>query len=138
MQLAVLNPRGKDPDQTFPDFAGAPDDALHAPVNYHAFAACTGGGFYRNASSIPAETRAVLVLLRHDLKSARGAVIELRRAKKVVMIAWKEAGAQQVAAQLSKPAKLCLFREICERCDGAIATTPDLCLLYTSPSPRDS
>jgi hypothetical protein len=74
--------------------------------------------------------RAVVLLLRHDLKPARAAVVELRKAKKVVAIAWKEAGPQQVAAQLSKPAKLQLFREICERCDGAIATTPDLVPLF--------
>jgi len=130
MKLAVLNPGGNDPEQTFPDFAGAPDENTHAPVNYHAFAACTGGGFYRKASAIPAEVRAVVLLLRHNLKPARGAVVELRQAKKVVAIAWKEAGAQQVAAQLSDPGKLRLFREICERCDGAIATTPDLVPLF--------
>ena len=126
MKLAVLNPRGNDPDQMFPDFAGSPDEHAHAPVNYHAFAACTGGGFFRRASSIPAEMRAVLVLVRHDLKATRDAIAELRRAKKAVVIGWKEAGAHQIAAQLAKPAQVRLFREICERCDGAIAVTPDL------------
>ena len=42
MKLAVLNPKGRDPEQHFPDGAGAPDDTQHAPVNFHAFAACTG------------------------------------------------------------------------------------------------
>ena len=130
MKLAVLNPRGNDPDQWFPDFAGGPEEGAHAPVNHHAFAACTGGGFFRTAAAIPEEMRAVLVLVRHDLKSAREAVIALRRAKKVVAIAWKEAGAHQVAAQLARPAQLALFREICERSDAAIATTPDLVPLF--------
>lgn len=130
MQLAVLNLRGHDPDQRFPDFAGEPMENAHAPINHHGFAACTGGGFFRQGSSIPAEWRAVLVLLRHDLRPAREAVVEMRRAKKIVAIAWKEAGAQQVAAQLAKPKQLRLFREICERCDGAIATTPDLVPLF--------
>ena len=68
----------------------------------------------------------MLVLVRHDLKATRDAIAELRRTKKVVVIAWKEAGAHQIAAQLAKPAQVRLFREICERCDGAIAVTPDL------------
>ena len=42
MKLAVLNPKGRDPDQQFPNGAGAPDEKRHAPVNFHAFAACTG------------------------------------------------------------------------------------------------
>lgn len=126
MKLCVLNPGGNDPEQHFPNFAGQPDETAHAPVNYHGFAACTGGSFYRRASAIPESEKAVLLLLRHDLKSARGAIVELRRAKKIVAIAWKEAGAFQVAQQLAKPAKLQMFREICERADLAIATTHDL------------
>ncbi|HYR59459.1 MAG TPA: hypothetical protein VEO95_12550, partial [Chthoniobacteraceae bacterium] len=78
MKLCVLNPGGNDPEQHFPDFAGRPDDAAHPPTNHHGFAACTGGGFFRKDAAIPADARAVLVLLRHDLKSARQAVVELR------------------------------------------------------------
>ena len=70
MKVAVLNPRGNDPDQLFPDFAGAPDDRTHAQVNYHVFAACTAGGFFRDADSIPAEMRAVILLLTKDLSRA--------------------------------------------------------------------
>jgi hypothetical protein len=130
MKLCVLNPGGNDPEQHFPHGAGTPEDGPHAPVNYHGFAACTGGGFYRKDNAIPAEAKAVLVLLRHDLKSARQAVVELRREKKIVGIAWKEAGPFQIAAQLAKPAKLQLFREICERADLAIATTVDAVPLF--------
>lgn len=126
MKLCVLNPGGHDPEQQFPDGAGTPDDTAHAPVNYHGFAACTGGGFYRKASAIPANERAVLLLIRHDLKSARNAIVELRRAKKIIGIAWKEAGAAQIAAQLATRSRLQLFREICERADLGVATTPDL------------
>ena len=136
MKLSVLNPGGNDPEQHFPNFAGQPDDAVHPPVNYHGFAACTGGSFFRKDTAIPSDAKAVLVLLRHDLKSARAAVVELRRAKKTVAIAWKEAGAFQVAAQLAKPAKVQLFREICERCDLALATTPDLVPLFRHAGAR--
>src|SRR4029453_13065302 len=126
MKVAVLNPRGNDPDQSFPDFAGAPDERLHPPVNFHAFAACTGSGFYRDADSIPSDVRAVIVLLTHDLSRANLALTRLRREKKIEVLAWKEAGAHQVWKQLPTPRALARFRDLCERSDGAIATTPDL------------
>ncbi len=136
MKLCVLNPGGNDPEQHFPDFAGRPDEVAHPPVNYHGFAACTGGSFFRKNTAIPADRKTVLVLLRHDLKSARHAVVDLRREKKIVAIAWKEAGALQVAEQLAKPANVQLFREICERCDLAIATTADLVPLFRNAGAR--
>jgi hypothetical protein len=136
MKLAVLNPGGRDPEQPFPDGAGAPDETRHPPVNYHGFAACTGGAFYRKDEAIPREQKEVLLLLRSDLKAARQAIIELRRAGRTVAIAWKEAGAFQVAAQLARPARLRLFQEICARADGAIATTPDLVPFFTAAGAR--
>ncbi len=136
MSLAVLNPGGNDPEQHFPDFAGPPDDAAHAPVNFHAFAACTGGAFYRKDQAIPADVKHVLLLLRSDLKACRNALLELRRAGKTVAVSLKEAGAFQVAALLGKADKLRLFQEICARADAAIATVPDLVPLYLGAGAR--
>jgi hypothetical protein len=136
MKLAVVNSRGRDPEQAFPDHAGTPDEAIHAPLNYHGFAACTGGTFYRKEEAIPKEQKEVLLLLRQDLKASRQAMLELRRAGKTVAIAWKEAGAFQVATQLGKAANLRLFEEICQRADGAIATTPDLAPIFTAAGVR--
>jgi hypothetical protein len=137
MKVAVLNPRGNDPDQAFPDFAGEPDERLHPPVNYHAFAACTGSGFYRDADSIPSDVRAVIVLLTHDLGRANLALTRLRREKKIAVLAWKEAGAHQISKQLASPRSLSRFRDLCERSDGAIATTPDLVPFFLgSGAPR--
>jgi hypothetical protein len=136
MKLAVLNPRGNDPEQHFPDGAGAPDEAVHPPVNYHAFAACLNGGFYRKESAIPADMKAVVVLIRRDLKAVRQALSDLRRAGKTTAIAFKEAGAFQVASLLGKPANVKLLREICERADAAIATTPDLVPFFRAAGVR--
>ncbi len=136
MKLAVLNPGGNDPEQHFTDFAGQPTDQQHAPVNFHAYAACTGGSFYRKDAAIPADTKAVLLLLRHDLKASRQALIELKRAGKTVMVSLKETGSSQVAALLENPGKLKLFREICERASGAIAATEDLAPLYRAAGAR--
>lgn len=130
MQLAVLNPGGRDPEQRFPDGAGAVDVRAHAPVNYHAYAACTRGGFFREAKNIPDEMRAVLVLLRKDLKPALTAVKTLKAEGRTVAISWKESGQHQVAQQLDSAANLALFREICSLADGALSSTPELVRLY--------
>ena len=132
MQLAVLNPGGRDAEQRFPDWAGAPDAHGHAPVNYHAYAACTRGGFFRDAKNIPGEMRAVLVLLRKDLKPALAAVKALKAEGRMVAISWKEGGQHQVAQQLDSAANLALFREICSLADGALSSTPELVWLYIS------
>ncbi len=136
MKLAVLNPRGRDPEQAFSDGAGTPDEQAHPPLNYHGFAACTGGTFFRKEEAIPADQKHVLLLLRQDLKASRQAMVELRRGGKTVALAWKEAGAFQIATQLSKAANLKLFEEICQRADGAIATTPDLVPIFTAAGVR--
>jgi hypothetical protein len=130
MRVAVLNPGGRDHEQLFPDGAGSPDDRVHAPVNYHAYAACTGGGFSRDAARIPADTRAVLLLLRRDLKPALRALRELKAAGKTVAISWKESGQHQIARQLDHADALALFREICAACDAALSSTPELVSLY--------
>jgi len=129
-QLAVLNAGGRDPLQKFPDFAGAVNDHVHAPVNYHAYAACTGGGFYREVAELPPETKAVLLLLRRDLKTALAALRKLKAANKIVAVSWKESGLHQVAAQLLEPKSVALFHEICALADGALSSTADLMPLY--------
>jgi hypothetical protein len=136
MKLAVLNPKGSDPTQDFPDGAGAPAEDRHPPVSGHGFAACTSGTYCRKDQEIPAEQKDVLVLLRGNLKAVRQALVELRAEKKTVAIAWKEAGPQQIAEQLEKPAVLKVFQEICQRVDGAIATTPDLVPFFTAAGVR--
>jgi len=136
MQLAVLNPGGRDPEQRFPDGAGVPDARVHAPVNYHAYAACTAGGFFRDAHAIPGEMRAVLLLLRSDLKPALAAVKTLKAQGRIVAVSWKESGQHQVAKQLDSAANLALFREICALADGALSSTPEIVPLYRAAGAR--
>src|SRR5690348_4802423 len=45
-KLTVLSPRGRDAEQYF-DQPVTPESSAHAPVNFHAFATCTGGSFQR-------------------------------------------------------------------------------------------
>ena len=51
---------------SFAQGAGLPSDSGHPPVNYHAYAACCQGGFYRKSEEVPDAVRCVLVLLRKD------------------------------------------------------------------------
>jgi len=131
VKLAVLNPGGHDREQAFPDGAGSPDDAAaHPPVNYHAYAACMGGTFYREPGRIPAEESAVLLVLRRDLKHCLKALRRLKKAGKQVAVSLKESGLHQVAQLLGAVEVMALFREICEKADGCIASTPNLEGLY--------
>lgn len=131
--LAVLNPGGRDPNRSFPSGAGQPRDLGHPPVNSHAYAACTGGGFYRKAGDIPAATRAVLVLLRRNgLPEALRAVRRLKSSGKCVLISWKESGLHQVANALADVGRHGLFQTLCREADGFISSTPDLVPLYAA------
>lgn len=133
--LAVLNPNGHDPDQSYRREVGLPDPSVHAPVNYHAYAACTEGGFYRTVS-LAAEHRSVLLLLRGDLKAAQKAFGLLKSHGCFVAIAFKETGTHQVAAQLNRAAVVSRFRALAAEADLCLASTPELVTFYQSVSRR--
>ena len=136
MQLAVLNSGGHDAEQSFLDGAGAPDPRIHPPVNYHAYAACTRGAFFRDAKRIPDAMRTVLVLLRSDLKTAISVVKMLRAQGRTVAISCKESGQHQIARQLDSAAHVAMFRELCALAHGALSSTPELVQLYRAAGAR--
>ncbi|MBW0000117.1 MAG: hypothetical protein JO015_13530 [Verrucomicrobia bacterium] len=133
--LAVLNPGGRDPDQSYQAGPGLPDPSVHAPVNYHAYAACTGGGFYRTSRRAAAH-RNVLLLLRDDLKAAQNAFRLLKASGCFVAIAFKEAGTHQVAVQLRRASAVTRFRALAAEADLCLASTPELATLYQVVSRR--
>jgi hypothetical protein len=133
--LAVLNPNGRDPDQSFETGSGSPLDGLHPPLNYHAYAACTRGGFYRH-TDLAARHRSVLLLLRSDLWEAAKAFESLRAHGCFIAVSFKESGTHQVTKQLSRPKRFRLFREIADTADLCLSSTPDLVPLYASVSKR--
>ncbi|TSA31153.1 MAG: hypothetical protein D4R65_11715 [Verrucomicrobiaceae bacterium] len=129
MSFSVLNPGGRDSDQVFPDGPGKPDDPGHPPVNYHAYAACRKGGFYRDEKSVPAGT--VLVLLRkRNLRSALASIATLRKRSCKIFVSCKESGSHQVADLLGDVSRWELFQEVCGASDGAISSTPELVTIY--------
>jgi hypothetical protein len=133
--IAVLNPGGRDPDQSFWDGPGQPDETAHPPVNYHAYAACTKGAFYRTPA-FAARHRSVLLLLRGDLSESQRAFAILKAHGCFVAVSFKESGTQQVARQLSKPKRFQRFREIASSADLCFSSTPDLLPLFASVSKR--
>jgi hypothetical protein len=137
MKLAVLNADGRDPEQAFPDYAGAPGAGGHPPVNFHAFAACTAGTFHRKVTAIGDDQKYVLLLLRADLKPCLRALEELKARGKIVAITWKETGGHQIAQQLNDPVNIQRFRTICASAHGALATTPESILVYRSAGAKN-
>ncbi len=124
--LAVLNPGGRDPEQHFPAGAGQPDAAgsPHPPINYHAYAACTGGSFHAGLDKALATGRPVLLLLRQDLGAAWRCLRRLKKAGRTVAVAFKEAGSAQVAARLAPGPDLRRLVAIVEAADGCLAAAP--------------
>jgi hypothetical protein len=129
LKLAVLNPGGHDAEQYF-DSLPLPDSKGHAPVNFHGFAACTGGSFHRESKQAIAENAPVLLLLRGDLKSSYRALIECQKQKRIVLVSLKETGMHQFAQQFSRAKSFTRFLDIMNRASGCIATTPEMAEIY--------
>ena len=131
--FAVVNPGGRDQTRIFAQGAGSPADPGHPPVNYHGYAACCRGAFYRGCGQIPAAVESVLVLLRKSgLGDALQAVRSLRKRGNRVLVSWKESGLPQVARALERPRIASRFRAVCAEAHGFLSSTPDLVPLYQS------
>ena len=124
-RLAVLNPAGRDHEQYFAGNRSAPANE-HAPVNFHAYAACTYGAVFRDPKRAIASGWPVLLLLRGDFRASERALAELKRTKRKTVVALKETGAHQVAQQLSDPARFARFVRIVRAANGCVASTPEV------------
>jgi hypothetical protein len=134
--FVVLNPGGRDAEQSFVNGPGLPTDAGHPPVNYHAFAACMHGSFLRDAATVPPEAT-VLLLLRRDLRPALRTLDLLKKKGARVFITWKESGLHQVAKALDGRNQWERFQELSGNSFGAIATTHELPSLYRAAGARN-
>jgi hypothetical protein len=124
-----LNPAGRDPEQRF----GGADTAaanVHPPVNFHAYAACTGGAVFCETKRAIASGWPVLVLLRGDFRATERALSELKKARRITAISLKETGAHQIAQQLSDPTRFARFAKIVNEANGCVATTPEAAELF--------
>ena len=134
-KLTVLSPRGRDPEQYF-DQAVTPESAGHAPVNFHAFAACSGGSFQRETEKAIEEKTPILLLLRGDFKATQKALSECRAAGRTVVVSLKETGLHQIAQQMSDGGRIERFLDIMNCAQGVLATTPEAVDLYLQARPK--
>ena len=124
-RLSVLNPLGRDREQHFSGAAAAADQAAHAPVNFHAYAACTGGSFFRDTAGAIDARKPVLLLLKPSFREAERALTALKNAGLPVVVSLKETGLHQIADQLQITMQLPRLLRIFAAADGYLAPTPE-------------
>jgi hypothetical protein len=124
--LAVLNPKGRDP---YLDYSRGPDSyqrGVHAPINFHAYAAATNGAFFDSTEDF-LEVRdrydAVFVLIRRRTWITLEAVRKLKKAGVTVLVAWKECSHNQISRQLNSVKAVRAYGEILELADGIVSPT---------------
>ena len=126
VSLAVLNPRGRDPFLDYRELPSEPFPGIHAPVNFHAYAAATGGAFFDTTEEVIAQRDrfdAVLVLIRKRAWISLKAVRTLQAAGIPVIVAWKECSEAQIAKQLRSLRAGMAYRKLIALADGILSPT---------------
>ncbi len=124
--LAVLNPKGRDPFLDYHDGPESYENGVHAPVNFHAYAAATYGAFYNSADELLKQKDrfdAVLVLIRRRTWITLTAVKQLKAAGMRVIVSWKECSHNQVSRQLRNARTIRAYGEILALADGILSPT---------------
>jgi len=129
MKLAVFCPTGSDPYQRFDDFAGEVNDAVHPPINYHAYAACLSGTFHRDIATIGRD-ETVLLLLGSRLGLNLRLLEKMKASGWTVLTAFKETGFQQILSRISSPRQITRIRGIFSLTDGCVSPTRALMPVY--------
>lgn len=124
--LAVLNPKGRDP---YLDYSRGPECyhcEVHAPINFHAYAAATNGAFFDSTEALLKDRDrfdAVLVLIRRRTWITLEAVETLKKAGVTVLVAWKECSHNQISGQLTSAKAVRAYGKILELADGIVSPT---------------
>ncbi len=129
MKFAVVNPGGRDKAQTFAGGPGSPRGSGHAPVNFHAYAACLGGGFFRDEAEVE-DGVALLLLRKRNLRRVLAAIERLHRRGVKALVSCKETGSHQVAELLGDVTRWELFCAICSAADGVLTPVSALEEVY--------
>jgi hypothetical protein len=134
-RLTILNPGGRDPAQSFREGAELTVQS-HAPINFHAYAACTHGAVHSDIWQAIGENTPVLLLLRGNFKASERALQPLKDERRKVVVCLKESGLHQIAQQLGDHARLRRFLSIVSKAAGCIASTPELAEIYQQARPE--
>ncbi|HRQ88839.1 MAG TPA: hypothetical protein PLA50_08585 [Bacteroidia bacterium] len=124
--IAVLNPKGRDPYLDYSDGPGDYEKGIHAPINFHAYAAATFGAFYDSTAQVIADRDrydAVVVLIRRRTWITLEAVRLLKKTGMRVAVAWKECSHAQISNQLRSSRVLRAYGEILATADGLLSPT---------------
>ena len=133
MKMVVANIGGNDPSIDYSERkAMDPGCTGHAPVNYHAYAAATGGKFISSLSDLEGQDRertTICLLLTGKLRRCQQSLRALREEGFPVYVAWKECGNYQVTQVLDSGSRIELYRDILDEADGILYTSLDPPLL---------
>jgi len=132
LPIHVLNPGGKDQPISYQGGVPSPSPLQHPPVNYHAYAACSGGSFLNSSKEVPDNSAVILLLRPRHLGAAVGHLQTLRQRGCKVAVAWKESGWSQVAEGLSRPGRWQAFRELGKSGASYLAATSDIEPLFVA------
>lgn len=134
--LDVLVPQGRDEHMDFSGGVPDPSSDGHAPINFHAFAAASGGSFHAEIGTIKADRRAVLVLIPRRAERALEAAIALKNAGHLVLATWKECGVHQIESMLRSADHETAIGRMKDVVDGWIAASPAASLFLGAWEPR--
>lgn len=126
VSLAVLNPGGRDPFLDYREIPSQPVNGVHAPVNFHAYAAATGGAFFDSTDDVIAQSErfdAVIVLIRKRAWISLKAVEALKQAGLPVIVSWKECSEAQIRKQLRSLRARRAYGKIIALADGILSPT---------------
>ncbi len=122
--LEVLVPQGRDAHVSYAEGPPSPGESSHEPINFHAMAAATGGGFHASIDTIKGDRRSVLVLIPRRSRRAVEAVKELRKRGHRVLVTWKECGVHQLDQAWLDPDHEAVCGELNGMIDAWVASSP--------------
>ena len=124
IRLEVLVPQGRDVHVDYADGVPSPGSHAHEPINFHAMAAATGGGFHVSLDTIAPDRRHVLVLITRRARGLEEAVATLVDRGHSVYLSWKECGRHQLDEWHSTNVNRSLVERLDDRAAGWIAPSP--------------
>lgn len=125
MGIVVLNIDGRDSNISYKNGIGLPEMGTHAPVNYHAYAACSNGTFLNSLNEVqPGDD--VIFLLRSDLKTSLKKLDNLKKKfpESKVLLLFKETSPYQILKSLKNHKNIDTLNGLGKLSDGFISPTP--------------
>ena len=132
--FSVFCPTGSDRFQDFTGHWGLVDDFVHAPINYHGYAACMKGRFHKNLSTISQDETILFLLSGNHARANLRTIKKLKASGIRVLTSFKETGLQQILSQISRPRAIKILTEIFSYSDGWISSTEELVPIYRALS----